>query len=87
MAYEYKGSTALTSGLIQENNADFPIARANDIVMSDGTRLEDYLDNGGGGDDSGGLPPYTDADNGKFLQIVGGSPSWVAIPNAEEAVF
>ena len=85
MGYEnYSGSTSVISGLIQENNRDFPIARAKDIAMSDGTRLEDYLANMGGGS---GLPDYTEADNGKFLRLVDGSPAWVAIPNAEEAEF
>lgn len=47
-----------------------------------------YLEaEGTSGDDSGGLPPYTEADNGKFLQVVNGSPAWVAIPNAEEESF
>jgi hypothetical protein len=34
-----------------------------------------------GGSDSGGsgLPPYTDADNGKFLRLVDGEPTWVLI--------
>jgi hypothetical protein len=42
-----------------------------------------------GGSDSGGsgLPPYTDADNGKFLRLVDGEPTWVLIPNAEETRF
>ena len=33
------------------------------------------------------LPSYTSADEGKFLRIVNGVPTWVAIPNAEEASF
>lgn len=28
---------------------------------------------------NGGLPPYTEADNGKFLRLVDGSPAWVLI--------
>lgn len=33
------------------------------------------------------LPKYTSADEGKFLRIVNGVPTWVAIPSAEEASF
>lgn len=33
------------------------------------------------------LPPYTSADEGKILQIVNGVPTWVSLPNAEEATF
>ena len=33
------------------------------------------------------LPPYTSADEGKILQIVNGKPTWVRLPNAEEATF
>lgn len=90
MAYEYKGSTAIISGLIQENNADFPIARASDIVVDDGTdngiRLDEYLQNMGGGSGSG-LPDYTEADNGKFLQIVDGLPEWVLIEDGDEVEY
>lgn len=84
MAFEYKGSTALTSGLIQENNADFPIARACDIVMDDGTRLDKHLDNM---DSGSGLPDYTDADNGKFLRLVDGEPTWVLIEDGDEVEY
>lgn len=34
-----------------------------------------------------GLPPYTDADNGKFLQLVDGSPSWVLIEDGDEVEY
>lgn len=33
------------------------------------------------------LPPCTESDNDKFLCVVGGVPTWTAIPNAEEATF
>ena len=33
------------------------------------------------------LPSYTEADNGKFLQIVDGVPTWVSIENAEGVSF
>lgn len=34
-----------------------------------------------------GLPEYTEADEGKFLRIVGGSPTWQAVVNGEEVKF
>ena len=34
-----------------------------------------------------GVPAYTSDDEGKFLRIVNGVPTWVAVPNAEEATF
>lgn len=34
-----------------------------------------------------GVPVYTSDDEGKFLRIVNGVPTWVAVPNAEEAAF
>lgn len=39
-------------------------------TLKSGTIIE------GGGS---GLPPYTDADNGKFLRLVDGEPTWVLI--------
>lgn len=36
-----------------------------------------YLEEEGGG--GSGLPDYTDADNGKFLRLVDGEPTWVLI--------
>ena len=182
MGYEkYQGGTQVISGLIQENNRGFAIVRACDVLMPDGSRLDEYLDNfsGSGESDpttvweinetpdltdlppsespiyinfnsagtdfvgifveknslvykketggagvfvanggwagsayrtvtfpepitnetlltwlkanatlksgtiiegvSSGLPPYTDADNGKFLRLVDGEPTWVLI--------
>lgn len=72
MAYEYKGSTAIISGLIQENNADFPIARAADIVMGDGTRLQEYLDNGGNDNDADWQPKSDDTLETASKTVVGG---------------
>ena len=34
-----------------------------------------------------GLPAYTAEDEDKFLRIVNGAPTWVSLPNAEEASF
>ena len=33
------------------------------------------------------VPTWTDADEGKFLQIVNGTPTWTSVPNAEETNF
>lgn len=33
------------------------------------------------------VPAWTEADEGKFLRIVNGTPTWVAVPSAEEASF
>lgn len=38
-------------------------------------------------DSNGVIPEYTEEDEGKFLRIVNGVPTWVSIPNAEEATF
>jgi hypothetical protein len=38
----------------------------------------------GGGN---GLPPYDSTNEGQFLRIVGGTPAWSAIPNAEGVAF
>lgn len=37
--------------------------------------------------DSIKVPPYTSEDDGKFLRIVNGAPTWVTIPNAEDGAF
>lgn len=36
---------------------------------------------------SSGLPPYTDADNGKFLRLVDGEPTWVLIEDGDEVEY
>ena len=33
------------------------------------------------------VPAWTSADEGKFLRIVNGTPTWATVPNAEEASF
>lgn len=33
------------------------------------------------------IPPYSANNNGQFLKIVDGSPTWVTIQNAEEVNF
>lgn len=38
-------------------------------------------------DSTEGLPSYTEADNGKFLQIVDGSPAWVLIEDGDEVEY
>jgi hypothetical protein len=80
MAYEnYTGSIQMGAGMIPKQ--DFPLVRACDVLMTDGSRLDENELGGSG------LPDYTDADNGKFLRLVDGEPTWVLIPNAEETRF
>lgn len=77
---------ALKAGAsISAKSEGYFLMKADDIQVADGKSLAEYIDEGGGG--GSGLPDYTEADNGKFLQIVDGSPAWVAITNAEEASF
>ena len=52
------------------------LVTAEDVHIAEGKSLADYINAGGGGL---GLPDYTEADDGKFLQLVGGSPAWVLI--------
>lgn len=81
---EFTPVIRLAGALAPSGSGTFPVARACDIMMPDNSRLDEYLKNFSGGS---GLPPYTDADNGKFLRIVDGEPTWVLIPNAEETRF
>ena len=34
-----------------------------------------------------GLPEYSEENNGQFLRVVNGEPTWETVPNAEEATF
>lgn len=59
-------------------------------MKSQGLVNEDelYLVNEGGGSSSGsGLPIVTSLDNGKFLRVVNGSWTAVAVPSAEGSNF
>lgn len=40
-----------------------------------------------GGFEDSALPEHTEVDEGKFLRIVGGSPTWQAVVNGEEVKF
>lgn len=84
--YQTEGAMEMAAS-IKPMSGGYYLATAEDIYIGDNKSLADYIAAGGGGGGGSGLPDYTEADNGKFLQIVDGSPSWVAIPNAEEAVF
>ena len=33
------------------------------------------------------LPEYSDDNDGQFLRIIDGEPTWSTVPNAEEATF
>ena len=82
----YEKGTAVGSSLYAKSN--FFLVDAEDVrVSEDGMSLAEYIDESGNGNTASGLPPYTDADNNKFLRLVGGEPKWVLIPNAEEASF
>lgn len=53
---EYKPVIRLGGGLAPSGSGTFPVARACDILMPDESRLDDYLENMGGG---GGASGYT----------------------------
>ena len=82
---EFKPVTRIAGALAPSGSGKFPVARACDILMPDNSRLDDYLDNFEVG--GTGLPPYTDADNGKFLRLVDGEPTWVRIEDGDEVEY
>lgn len=56
------------------------------VRLADGTYEYRWVDVGkspGGG----GLPEYTEADEGKFLRIVDEKPVWSTVINGEEVKF
>ena len=71
--------------IIYKGELPFPdsVTSTKDGIMStaDKTKL-DGIEEG-----ATALPSYTEADNGKFLQIVDGVPTWVSIENAEGVSF
>ena len=71
---------------IKDKDGDYvyPLTTVDQVIMPDGRRLNAVLDDTAG---DSIVPAPTTNDNGKFLKVVNGSPSWVAIPNAEEAAF
>ena len=78
---EFKPVIRLGGAIAPSGSGKFAIVRACDVLMPDGSRL-DANELGGSG-----LPDYTDADNGKFLQLVNGSPSWVLIEDGDEEEY
>ena len=82
--YQTEGAMEMAAS-IKPMSGGYYLATAEDIYIGDNKSLAEYIAAGGGG--GSGLPDYTEADNGKFLRIVEGQPSWVTIPNAEEAEF
>lgn len=66
---ENKYGLELVSGLAPKNGGEFPLIKAKDVEMPDGTRLSEFK----GGGNVTGLPAVTTADNGKTLKVVGGA--------------
>lgn len=58
----------------------YPLTTVDQVIMDDDTRLNVALD-------ILTILKTTIDDNGKFLRVVNGAPTWVAVPNAEEASF
>ena len=82
----YEKGTAVGSSLYAKSN--FFLVDADDVRVDEDKSLAEYITEGGGGGNTGsGLPDYTDADNGKFLQLVDGSPSWVLIEDGDEVEY
>lgn len=63
-------------------NGDIYVGSTSGINKDEGSKklaTEEYVDIK--------VPAWTDADEGKILQIVNGTPTWVSLPIAEEASF
>lgn len=56
------------------------------VRLADGTYEYRWVDVGKGSG-GGGLPEYTEADEGKVLRIVNGKPVWSTVINGEEVKF
>ena len=78
---------------IKDKDGDYiyPLTTVDQVVMPDGRRLNAVLSDMDNDDNDAVVdyivPTPTTDDNGKFLKVVNGSPTWAAIPNAEEAAF
>lgn len=61
---------------IKDKDGDYiyPLTTVDQVILKDGSRMSKVFN-----------PAQND--NGKFLRVVNGSPTWVDIPNAEEAAF
>ena len=80
----YKGAVKIAGRM--SPSGDYPLMQACDIqIDEEGNTLEDYLKRADTGE--GGLPPYTDADKGKFLQLTANGPSWVTIEDGDEEEY
>jgi hypothetical protein len=84
--YQTEGAMEMAAS-IKPMSGGYYLATAEDIYIGDNKSLADYIAAGGGGGGGSGLPDYTEADNGKFLQIVGGSPAWVLIEDGDEVEY
>lgn len=82
-AIDLDGRVPIESGGVPEPTTD----DTNKVlaVGEDGrpTWMESRNTEGGGS----GLPDYTDADNGKFLRLVDGEPTWVLIEDGDEVEY
>ena len=50
----------------------YPLTTTDQVIMPDGRRMNSII-------------ATTSSDNGKFLRVVNGVPTWSTVPNAEEA--
>jgi hypothetical protein len=74
-AIDLDGRVPIESGGVPEPTTD----DTNKVLAVGEDGRPKWMESRNMGGSSGGLPDYTDADNGKFLQLVDGSPSWVLI--------
>ena len=58
----------------------YPLTTVDQVILEDGTRLNSVL----GETTQSSLPTATTEDEGKFLRVVNGIPSWQIVTNAEE---
>lgn len=63
MAEEYTGTVEVIAGFIPANNQTFPLMRAQDVLMDDGTRLNNFKP----------LPEVTEENNGQVLKVINGA--------------
>jgi hypothetical protein len=74
-------NTLHTSGITKI----YPFVAGDNVTFIHDTKNQVVKINAAGG--SNGLPTYNSNNEGQFLRIVGGTPAWSAIPNAEGVAF
>jgi hypothetical protein len=67
-----------------EYDAEIPVGPGSVFWVYDGTSWRRTQEASAS---TSAIPPFTAADEGKFLRIVNGTLAWVSVPNAEEASF